>query len=300
MIPPRPSLLPLRDDPTGRLLGADLPPGRLLDETFEGPWREPLVWRSDVPALPGHWARLRAETRHTGLYPLLLGGTHTYARGVREPEPWQPDLGPDLVTDPDAFDAEQLMREWWQKYATPDADADGGGGGGEGEGEGEGEDSEADERAEMLAPHDRTWPGFAPAGTLQADPEHRAAEAADILLRNKNLLLPRLGLAPAGRSSDVLTAIGWTGPLNYDNDPAPFTAVLRSWEDRFGTRLVALTHDVLYLSVAAPPRTLDHALAVAAEHFAFCPDSIWQGSDTIHTHAEESILDQPLWAFWWD
>ncbi|XHM95790.1 DUF4253 domain-containing protein [Peterkaempfera sp. SMS 1(5)a] len=75
---------------------------------------------------------------------------------------------------------------------------------------------------------------------------------------------------------------------------------MRSWEDRFGARLVALTHDVLYLSVAAPPHTFDQALAVAAEHFAFCPDSIWQGSDTIRAHAARGVLNRPLWGFWWD
>ncbi|MGY4965352.1 DUF4253 domain-containing protein [Streptomyces sp. 900105245] len=34
----------------------------------------------------------------------------------------------------------------------------------------------------------------------------------------------------------------------------------------------------LDLSVAAPPQTLDEALAVAVEHFAFCPDNIGRGT----------------------
>lgn len=67
MTSPRPTLLPLQDDPTGRTLGLDLPPGRLLDTTFEGTWPEPLVWRSDTLAQPGDWARLHEATRQSGL-----------------------------------------------------------------------------------------------------------------------------------------------------------------------------------------------------------------------------------------
>jgi Domain of unknown function (DUF4253) len=52
---------------------------------------------------------------------------------------------------------------------------------------------------------------------------------------------------------------------------------MRSWEDRFGARVIGVGFADLYVSVAAPPATLDEALPVAAEHFAFCPDNIWQG-----------------------
>ncbi|WP_432020488.1 DUF4253 domain-containing protein [Streptomyces sp. 1222.5] len=48
----------------------------------------------------------------------------------------------------------------------------------------------------------------------------------------------------------------------------------------------------LDLSVAAPPQTLDEALAVAVEHFAFCPDNIWQGYESIRLYAEEALVDQ--------
>lgn len=71
---------------------------------------------------------------------------------------------------------------------------------------------------------------------------------------------------------------GWSGPANYTGDTAKISAVLRSWEDRYATRVVGLAgYATLYLSVAAPPRTYQDALHIAAEHFAFCPDNIWQG-----------------------
>ena len=68
---------------------------------------------------------------------------------------------------------------------------------------------------------------------------------------------------------------------------ARLCAVLRSWEDRFGIRVVALGFDQLLVSVATPPTTLAEARALAAEHFAFCPDNIRQGGDpTLPAYAE--------------
>lgn len=78
------------------------------------------------------------------------------------------------------------------------------------------------------------------------------------------------------------------------------SAVLRSWEDRFGARLVAAGFDTLRLSVAAPPLSAEHALRVAAEHFALCPDNVWQGSvETLAEYAAE-LEDLNMWTFWWD
>ncbi|MFI7592016.1 DUF4253 domain-containing protein [Micromonospora sp. NPDC049359] len=39
---------------------------------------------------------------------------------------------------------------------------------------------------------------------------------------------------------------------------------------------------------------------VTAEHFAFCPDNIWQSNtDTFRTYAE-SVMGVNCWSFWWD
>jgi hypothetical protein len=84
----------------------------------------------------------------------------------------------------------------------------------------------------------------------------------------------RLAQVPAMDGAEAPVAIGWTGPLNHDNDTARFAAVVRDWQIRFGATVIGLGFDTLYVSVAAPPVTLDQALRVAAEHFAFCPDEI--------------------------
>ncbi|MGW4027206.1 DUF4253 domain-containing protein [Streptomyces sp. NPDC005009] len=110
----------------------------------------------------------------------------------------------------------------------------------------------------------------------------------------------RLGLVAAPRGADALTTAGWNGPLNYDNDTATFSAVLRDWEDRFGARVVGVGFDTLHLSVAAPPHRLEDALRIAAEHFAFCPDNIWQGTHRDLTTYAEDLIDLNCWDFWWD
>jgi hypothetical protein len=75
--------------------------------------------------------------------------------------------------------------------------------------------------------------------------------------------------------------------------------MLRGWEDRFGVRVVAMGFNTLDLSVAAPPVTSRHSLHVAAEHWAFCPDSIFQGPGTLVDYAAE-IRGKTSWSFWWD
>ncbi|MPY46745.1 DUF4253 domain-containing protein, partial [Streptomyces phyllanthi] len=137
---------------------------------------------------------------------------------------------------------------------------------------------------------------------LTAAPDTRAAEVADSLAGDGSWLKePRLALVPARRSADIPAAIGWSGPMNYEGDTARLCAVLRSWEDRFGIRVVALTFDQLVLSVAAPPTTMAQAEAIAAEHFAFCPDNITQGHhEALRAYAEKELLGERVWAFWWD
>jgi hypothetical protein len=177
-------------------------------------------------------------------------------------------LDPDLASYPGDHDAEEVLAELWEDYAQGDS----------------------------------AWPGLATAGPPAADPDARAAEVTDSLVGGTGWLKePRLALVPARRSADIPAAIGWCGPVNLTNDVAPLCAVLRSWEDRFGIRVVALTFDELVVSVAAPPRTLAEAEAIAAEHYAFCPDNIDQSSHgSLRAYAEREVLGAHAWQFWWD
>lgn len=83
----------------------------------------------------------------------------------------------------------------------------------------------------------------------------------------------RLGLVAAASGAHALSAVGWQGPLNYDNDTGEFAAVVATWQVRFGAR----------------------------EHFAFCPDNVSQGTRpyTVAAYAE-GLIGKRASTFWWD
>ncbi|MFG2356796.1 DUF4253 domain-containing protein [Streptomyces sp. NPDC048521] len=280
-----PNPLPaLAADPSGRSAGLRLPPGRLIDATIDGPWREPLLWHAGGPAAPGHWAALGVPARRAGLLPVLLDVDGTQGG----PEDWQ--LRPGRTSYPGDHDAEEVLAEYWGDEEPEGAE----------EGQAYGPD---DELAELLAPFGFDWPGLAPAGPLTVDPDTCAARLADSLTDGSSARAtggPRLALVPARRSADIPAAIGWSGPLNHENDVARLCAVLRSWEDRFGIRVVTLGFDTLVVSVAAPPVDLADAEALAAEHFAFCPDNLTQsGLGSLGDYAK-ALVGERAWHFWWD
>ncbi|MEU1042751.1 DUF4253 domain-containing protein [Streptomyces sp. NPDC005551] len=290
-----PNPLPkLKADPSGRALGLELPPGTLVDETVDGPWHEPLLWCADGPAAPGDWLRLSAARRTVGLHPVLIASGEKDEGG---PAAW--DLGPARTSYAGDHDAEDVLADLWEEYAA-DALADV-------------TDYPGRDRVEevfgppatydeTVAPFGPLWPGLAPAGPLDADPDARAGEVADSLAGGDSWLKePRPALVPARRSADLPAAIGWSGAVNHENDVARLSAVLRSWEDRFGIRVVALAADRLTVSVAAPPATTAEAEAVAAEHFALCPDNVTRGGhETLRAYAAHEVLGKRVWSFHWD
>ncbi|MFE6287984.1 DUF4253 domain-containing protein [Streptomyces sp. NPDC057877] len=290
-----PNPLPrLTTDPSGRSLGLRLPPGRLIDATRDGRGPEPLLWQAQMPAGPGAWAADRPARRAAGLVPLLVdvGGDQG------GPEGW--DLAPEEMSYPGDHDAEEVLADLWEQNAADEQASEGADYPGREDvvelfGEPRGYD-------DTVAPFGPTWPGLAPAGSLTVDPDVHAATVAGSLTQNLDWFKdPRLALVPARRSADILAAVGWTGPLNHEPDTGLLCAVLRSWEDRFGIRVVGVSFDVLVVSVAAPPTTRDEAEAVAAEHYAFCPDNITQGHhETLREYAAEQVLGERTWTFWWD
>ena len=178
-----------------------------------------------------------------------------------------------------------MLREDWQRQTTEYDDYDE-------EDEGYADDDFARSVAEEVAPFSRRqFPGLAQA----EDHQPNTGQSERVL---SELGAARVGLVSAARPADALPALGWNQALVT---AVPLAAVLRSWEDRFGIRVVALSFDQLVLSVAAPPTTQEEAEAVAAEHFAFCPDNITQGHhDALRAYARHEVLDQRVWSFWWD
>jgi hypothetical protein len=146
------------------------------------------------------------------------------------------------------------------------------------------------------------WPDLAPAESTPLTPAGRK-RALDVVLpgiRQSHGATPdaRIGLVAASRPADVLAVIGWSGMTNWGDPLLPLTAVLRSWEDRFGARLIDVGFADLRLFVERPPRTRQAALLLAAEQVHLADDCIDGCRDVRRIAAR--LLNGPVWTFWWD
>jgi hypothetical protein len=147
------------------------------------------------------------------------------------------------------------------------------------------------ELREMFAPLGGQFPGLAPAVEEELDPE---------LMRRSVVQYTRdarIGLVPAARPADILPRLGWAGACNH-RTASELAVVLRSWEDRFGARLLEVGFDDIRLLVSRPPQTLHAAQPVAAEHFAFS-DEAHKGPRHVGEIAR-ALVNNPFWDFWWD
>lgn len=237
-----------------------LPPGREIPPVDGA--SAPTLWCSDATPTAELIRQLRTAHPVSGLWPLLV-----HDDGL--------ELFPELASTPDAHDAALVLAGFWYRYTRNSPSG-------------------------TTSPYGQRWPRTAPAGERREDPHDCADALTRELLRGNPRIPRRLGLVPAASGADALTVMGWAGPLNYDNDTAKFSAVLRSWQDRYGITIVEIDTSRLTVSVAAPPANLGAALQLAAEHFAFCPDTLWQGHPhTIREYAPR-LLDARSWSFWWD
>ncbi|MEU3609865.1 DUF4253 domain-containing protein [Streptomyces sp. NPDC035033] len=257
-----------------------LPAGRMMTAD-EGDGGAPPLWLSDAPAPFGAWGRIRAAHPRTGLWPLLLEPLDGEGADFR---PWASgELFPGEASRLSDHDPAAVLAHWWEGCTSA----------------GEEEDAlSAGERLAVTAPYGAAWPGLAPGRAPAEDPDRLAEEHAEALLSFG--AEARLGLVEAGSGAEALVVAGWSGPANHENDTARIAAVVADWERRFGARVFAVGFDTLRLSVAAPPATLEEALPVAAEHFAFCPDNVWQGHATDLVAYAGHLVGADAWTFWWD
>ncbi len=235
--------------------------------------RPPVAWISGRPTShPGLvWARLSAAAAVTGLQPVLPCGL------LSEPgRPW--DAGeftmPEDTAGIDRIDAAGLLYRWWHGHLPDEEDEDDG-----------------TDLAARLGPFGRRFPGLAPAVGQEIDPEW--------IRRALDQYTPpgRIAVVPAARPADVLPRLGWGGACNH-RTAAELAAVLRSWEDRFGARLLGVGFEEIRLLVSRPPQTLQAAWPLAAEHYAFS-DEAFRGLRTVPEMAS-ALVNNPFWDFWWD
>lgn len=256
-----------------RLGSVTLPPGRLILSNYGS--GEPIAWATDQPVpQPGRiWAALSAAHRQTGLVPILMDGLDGDTR-----RPW--DLGE--FTDPvdtsplDALDAGRVLETMWADSLGTLHDGE----------------REHPDIVRQRAPFTRLFPGPAPPEQTPLDPA-QLQEALDSLWQPA-----RIGLVATDRPADVLAEVGWQGVTNRYEFLLPVTAVLRSWEMRFGARLLEVGFAGIRVLVKRPPRSLKAAERIAAEHYAFCDESSG-GLRDIRSIAA-SLVNSPFWTFWWD
>ncbi|MEV6763119.1 DUF4253 domain-containing protein [Streptomyces sp. NPDC051105] len=155
-------------------------------------------------------------------------------------------------------------------------------------------------------PHDpgppfEQWPGLAPEMPVTSaapTPEEAASGLLAQLIKRGDFGLAdcRLVLVPARRGSDALALTGWSSEA-----PLPLLcALLRSWEDRFGARVVAVFGSELYVSVARPPVEAGHAQLLALEHVLSTADNIVDDPPTPFPEYATDLVGRTSWSFWWD
>jgi len=214
--------------PTGKLIAGHLGRGHAAWATVD-----------PVPGSGRVWAALSELHPQTGLVPIQLDGFEGDTR-----RPWDSGdfIEPADPREADGVDAGAVLRFNWRAWVPHVRHDD-------------------PELVQVRAPFTLEWPGLAlPEGTLLTPGERQ--HALDVVLpqvRQANMATPqaRIGLVAAARPADVLLVIGWGGLVNCGQSLLELTAVLRSWEDRFGARLVDVAYADLRLFVERPPRTME-------------------------------------------
>ncbi|MBK8943393.1 MAG: DUF4253 domain-containing protein [Polyangiaceae bacterium] len=241
-------------------------------ELPEGEWLTPRGALPGHPgAPPGIWLAARPE-QEAGFIAHALAATHA-DHGL-----WPLVLEDDLEIEPaalrarpaDALAAERFLKERWTDIVAAREEQGLG--------------------LALLRPFDASPPKMAPASAPRRSP---AAEPATRRLEG------RLALVACPRPADALAALGWAGCANHFDDIDALVEVLASWQSRFGATLAMIEQATLTFVVARPPVTRKAALALAAEHYAVCPDIVEQHSGTLRKHAE-SLVALPCWTLWWD
>lgn len=139
------------------------------------------------------------------------------------------------------------------------------------------------------------WPGLAPAvpdsGQDSAEVNRRVLGEA---LAGPFHVRPYLGLVQAERPADIPAVIAWDAEAPHEL----LSAMLRSWEDRFGARVVAFEGATLHVSLARPPVTAADASLVAFEHVLLGDDN--HRGELRYSNYAESLIGGQHWQFWWD
>lgn len=209
----------------------------------------------------------------TGLWPLVLHGLYDGSG-----RPWDNgELEPVSEAAIDALDPRQVLHDGWHGWLVPINNP---------WPPGEG----------PLAPFGPAFPGLAP--------EQPSAGEWPVAFTDGDA---HLGLVSCRRPADAVAIAGWLGAINRTG-ATKVSAVLRSWEDRFGVLLAGLGFATMTLLRTRPPASDDDALRIAAEVAALCPDALWQ-PEALWPYEEREpslpdvsrrVVRRDIWRLWFD
>lgn len=240
----------------------------------EGRGKPVVAWVTDGPVDGAGriWLELSDLATQPGLQPVL------------SPRGAEGFMNPCEIAEVDRLDGGAIVAQLWEERAVDDGD----------------EESAAWVDS-WVEPFDRDFPGLA----APADEQRTKTELTAAL----DTMPPAyVCLAAVSRPADFVAAVGWATTEMWCDWSAPLLpAVLRSWEDRFGARLLQTGPGAeIHLLASRPPRPGSQTLLAAAELWAFC-HTAWGGYGHAARNEVESVSDiartvvgQPIWGFWWD
>lgn len=232
---------------------------------------EPVAWVTTVPVPDAGrvWSALSDTREETGLVPVMLTDSEKSEGFFFH--------APSDVAELDRLDAADVLAMLWDRSMPPDEEE---------------EEFEGGHGTALRAPFSRQFPGLAPH-------ENSKLSMARIHQALGSLPAAPIGLIPARRPADILPMVGWCATGQFQTS-LPIASVLRSWEARFGARLLAAGPGArIRLLAERPPGDAGTAERLAADQFAFCDEWGGQGLRDIAGIAA-SLVDAPLWTFWWD
>lgn len=106
------------------------------------------------------------------------------------------------------------------------------------------------------------------------------------------------GLVELDDPAELFARLGYGG-WNGCPEANVHVALHRHWRERYGAEVVAVSESVVECQVARPPSDRKAALALAVEQRAYCDDIVEQGVGSTAALAA-TLLDSPVWYFWWD